>query len=343
MTALPSSITVFTEKSGSHLQGIAIDRDRKYLYCSFTTCLIKYDLQGNLIGSVTGLAGHLGCLAYNDEDGMIYGSLEYKHDKIGQGIVNNIGYTESLQDGFYIARFDPDKITGPDMDARNIMEAVFLKEVLDDYAAPGHRYGCSGIDGLTFAPSFEDGTGHFLYVAYGIYGDTGRCDNDYQVLLKYDISLWNGCAQALDQKNMHTSGPAAPDGKYFVYTGNTTYGIQNLEYDPWSNTMVAAVYRGKKEQFPNYPMFFIDCAVPPKTEPLKGIGISAPVLSLTDFHGSAQICGSEFPLGSTGIAALGDGRFYIAQSFRTEQGYGGTVRLYRFDREKLTFCPEERP
>ena len=341
MNTLPNTITVYTEKSGGHLQGIAIDRERHFLYCSFTTCLMKFDLEGSLIGSVTGLAGHLGCLAYNKRDGKIYGSLEYKQDKIGQGIIDRLGYTDKLQDGFYVVRFDPEKITAPDMDARDIMEAVFLKEVLDDYAAPGHRFGCSGIDGLTFAPSMEDHTGHFLYVAYGIYSDTNRTDNDYQVLLKYDISNWDSFAAPLDQRNMHTQGPEKPDEKYFVYTGNTSYGIQNLEYDPCTNTMIAAVYRGKKEQFHNYPMFFIDCAQPPRSELLRGIGTTAPVLSLTDFRGSNHLCGSEFPFGSTGIIALGNNLFYISEHYRTEQGYGGVIRLYRLDKTQLTFIPKE--
>ena len=57
-----------------HIQGIAIDQNREYIYCSFTTVLIKMDLKGQLIGTVTGLAGHLGCIAYNMSDGCVYGS-----------------------------------------------------------------------------------------------------------------------------------------------------------------------------------------------------------------------------------------------------------------------------
>ena len=37
---------------GGHIQGIAIDSERKYIYCSFTTELVKLDLDGNEIGSV---------------------------------------------------------------------------------------------------------------------------------------------------------------------------------------------------------------------------------------------------------------------------------------------------
>jgi len=340
---LPSSITVFTEQSGSHLQGIAIDRDRKYIYCSFTTCLLKVDLSGNIVGSVKGLVGHLGCIAYNALDNRVYGSLEFKNDAIGKGILKNIGCESVVQDGFYIVRFDVDKINRMDMDAEKdgVMQSVFLNEVYHDYSAPGHRFGCSGIDGVTFAPSI--GTAEepkHLYVAYGVYGDNTRSDNDYQVILKYDITSWDAYAQPLNQQNMHRSGPEKPDAKYFVYTGNTTYGIQNLEYDAFSKTMIAAVYPGNKPQFTNYPMFFIDCTKEPKTELLRGIGETGAVIPLTDFNNSlhsGEICGSAFPHGSTGIISLGEGYFYISQSFQNDHGFGGVIELYRFDREQLTF------
>ena len=71
---------------GGHCQGIAVDTARKFIYYSFTTELVKTDLNGRLIGSVTGLLGHLGCIDFCDADGRVYGSLEYKNDAIGKGI-----------------------------------------------------------------------------------------------------------------------------------------------------------------------------------------------------------------------------------------------------------------
>lgn len=337
---LPRSITVRPENAGGHLQGIAIDAKRKYMYLSFTTCLVKTDLNGRIMGSVSGLVGHLGCIAYNYRDGRVYGSLEFKNDVIGRGIMKNIGYQNDIKDGFYIVRFDVDKIDRMDMSAEKdgVMSAVFLKEVYDDYSAEGHRLGCSGIDGITFAPSFEDKAKERLYVAYGIYGDNSREDNDYQVILQYDTSNWDQYGKPLDQLDMHRDGPASPDSKYFVYTGNTTYGIQNLEYDPSSDTMIAAVYKGQKEQFPNFSMFFINCAVPPKIELLKGIGKVGLELSLTNFKNTSdEITGSNFPHGSTGIASLGGGYFYISQPLRSENSHGGVIDLYKLDRENLTF------
>ena len=68
MNRLPLSIKTGNWKGG-HIQGIAVDRERKYIYCSYTTEFIKLDMEGNLIGSVRGFTGHLGCMAYNYEDG----------------------------------------------------------------------------------------------------------------------------------------------------------------------------------------------------------------------------------------------------------------------------------
>lgn len=335
-------ITVSTV-SGSHVQGIAVDAKREYMYFSFTTCLVKTDMRGNIVGSVTGLAGHLGCIAYNCDDGKVYGSLEFKRDSIGRGILANLGSARTLRDGFYMTIFDVEKITRMDMDAEKdgVMTAVYLKEVFDDYSAPGHRYGCSGIDGTTFAPAFGAESGkNYLYVAYGIYGDTERQDNDHQVILQYDVSGWQHWAKALNQEDMHQSGPAAPDAKYFVFTGNTTYGIQNLEYDPASRTMLAAVYRGKKAQYPNYAMYFIDCTKAPETKMLPGIGHQGQCLSLAPLgerHEATGIRGSDFPHGSTGIAALGDGSFYISQPFQADNTFGSSVSLYRFDPQSTEF------
>ena len=61
--------------NGGHCQGIALDTEHRYLYFSFTTMLIKTDLEGRFIGSVTGLLGHLGCIDFCDRDGRLYGSL----------------------------------------------------------------------------------------------------------------------------------------------------------------------------------------------------------------------------------------------------------------------------
>jgi hypothetical protein len=141
---------------------------------------------------------------------------------------------------------------------------------------------------------------------------------------------------------MHRSGPAAPDGKYFVFTGNTTWGIQNLEYDPYTDTLLTAVYPGQKPQFPNHPMFFIDHAVPPVRQVLRGLNEEGAVLSLAD-RGNlpGSIPGSDFPYGSTGIIALGDGFYYVSEPFVKDGIQCSTIRLYRFEKDTGKFIPVE--
>ena len=91
---LPDSIPIASRKN-FHIQGIAMDKEHHYFYVSYTTQLVKYDLNGKEVGSVDNLLGHLGCIAYNPKDGKVYGSLEYKNDEIGRGISNKAPDTDS--------------------------------------------------------------------------------------------------------------------------------------------------------------------------------------------------------------------------------------------------------
>ncbi len=88
------------EQGNRHGQGIAVDRKNGFVYFSFTDKLIKTDWQGNLLGSVTGYVGHLGCIDFDPATNTVYGSLEYKNDAIVQNKTNV----------FYIAMFDGAKI-----------------------------------------------------------------------------------------------------------------------------------------------------------------------------------------------------------------------------------------
>lgn len=324
---------IYVEDGNSHVQGVVVDIQRGVAYFSFTTRLIKTNLKGEVIGSVDGFIGHLGCLAMNPEDGRIYASLEYKNDKIGKGILKGLGNeskTEENKNAFYIAIFDGEKITRPGMNAENdnIISTVYLKEVVDDFNAvvmnrgkqTKHRYGCSGIDGIAFGPAFGKKSGkHLLNVAYGIYGDTSRTDNDYQVILQYDPAKLRQYENPLSQSRLNESGPDHPLNKYFLYTGNTTYGVQNLEYDANTGYWFAAVYPGKKSIFPNYSLFAIDGAQIPVLQTLKGFDSTenGNVLQLANagMHDTKSgIYGWQYPWGATGMYSVGNGYFYISQN-----------------------------
>lgn len=323
---LPATVDGGAWKSG-HVQGMAVDRRKGFVYFSFTNLLVKTDLTGKPVGSVTGFTGHLGDLDFNTKDGRVYGSLEYKAAK-----------------AFYIAIFDGDRITEMDMDAETtgVVSTVHLKEVVDDYTADmdgngvfdgdtaktaDHRYGCSGIDGVAFGPAFDDRRGdthgsssrtQLLTVAYGVYANTTRQDNDNQVLLQYDIRRWKKYERPLTESDPHTSGPGSPDGKYFSYTGNTTYGVQNLDYDAHSGNWLLAAYKGTKTQFPNYSLFVIDGSKHPVSGPISGQptperGRLLPLLRKGLHHPASGTYGWE-SAGQYGLVSLDDGRYYLAEA-----------------------------
>ena len=343
---LPDSI--YSGKGGGlHVQGVAVDKAKGYVYFSFTDRLIKTSLSGKLIGSVTGFVGHLGDLDFSD-DGKIYGSLEYKNDAIGKGIEKELGIKTRGEDGFYIAIFDGSRIVRPDMDAEKeeVLRTVYIREAVNDYRGKvkdgnderPHRFACSGIDGVAFAPAIgsSNAAKKFLYVAYGVYGDTARNDNDHQVILQYDVSDWDRYAKKISQDSLHHSGPIKPLEKYFVKTGNTRYGIQNLAYDPHTGNLFAAVYRGAKVQFPNYDLFVIDG----KKKPVKNYissdhqRIKVKTLSLLEAgpkDPASGIRGWYFKWGATGLCPLGNGLFYVSHNSTAKDGQQqSTLHLYNW-------------
>ncbi|MBQ8345451.1 MAG: hypothetical protein IJY42_04195 [Clostridia bacterium] len=318
-----------------HCQGIAVDLQKGYIYYSFTTKLIKSDLQGNLIGSVDGLIGHLGCIDFCRSDGRVYGSLEYKNDVIGQGILKNLQLTDTqMTNAFYCVIFDVDKIDRMGMNAETdgIMRAVYLPEVVEDFEGQvtvdgktlPHRYGCSGIDGLGWGPHWGKTDGEeLLRICYGVYGDPLRTDNDDQIILTLDAKdWWDTLALPLRQDQMHQSG-ARSLTKCFVHTGSTNWGVQNLEYDAYLQRWLLAVYRGKKPQFPNYDLFFISATAQPTPSTHSVYGEEILTLPLA--------CeGIRFPYGSTGLYAFGDGRYYFSQHGKHDElGQYTHAVLYR--------------
>lgn len=343
--SLPDSI-VSGKQGNFHVQGMAVDEANGYIYFSFTDQLVKMDMSGHLVGSVTRLVGHLGDLAFDPETGRIYGSLEFKDDAIGKGITRKLGLKNSGNVNFYIAIFKGSDIVRPHMNAEegDLLRTVYLREVVGDYEATvtsggrevKHRFGCSGIDGVTLAPAIGSPDSHkkYLYVAYGIYGDTTRSDNDYQVILKYDVAKLNKLGERLSQEHPHHAGPRKPLAKYFVRTGNTTYGIQNLAYDAYTGNFFAAVYKGTKRQFPNYSLFVIDG----HRKPVKGKirsddrDIRVSKLSLLQAGGGdaqSGIRGWRFKWGSTGLFSLGKGFFYVSHNNRTPDGQQETT-VYKY-------------
>lgn len=262
----------------SHLQGICVDEKLEYMYFSYTTALAKIDIKtGELVASVVNFGpgsfnveggAHLGCIDYYD--GHIYGSLEYK--------------TPGKK--FFLAIFDAAEMTEVGMDVNKMAEdqkvvnGVLLSEPTMDFRDPldtevfigqdsygdatneennGHRFACSGIDGVTMGKWPGGGDDEiYMIVAYGVYGVYGggkfdnRYDNMYNVLQFYKLSdLWqeegntwnipfNG-KRGLEREIGEGEALTAARTLY-VYTGNTQYGAQNIEYEWDTGDIVLYTY-----------------------------------------------------------------------------------------------------
>ena len=138
ITHLPRQI-YSGEQGPFHVQGIAVDLENGYMYFSFTTSLLKTDLQGKLLGSVVGMTGHLGCMSLNPDDGRLYASIEYKHDAIGKGILNKLEGTQNDEaTGFYVAVFDVDRIDRIGMNAETDDVKAFVRQ--DRHGEISDRY-----------------------------------------------------------------------------------------------------------------------------------------------------------------------------------------------------------
>ena len=354
---------IYVGGQSQHVQGIALDREAGYMYMSFTNRFIKADLQGNIVASIDRIQGHLGAMCFNPENRMVYASLECKDDEIGAGIAKALGTETVSRSGcvFYIAIIDVDKLTdvGVDPEGSDVLRTVCVKEAGADYKAVvsidgkeyEHKYGCSGIDGVTIAPPVgKPGGKSMLYVAYGVYSDVERTDNDYQVLLCYDLGKLDRYAETITFGTVPENGPSKPKAKYFVRTGNTNWGVQNLSYDSHTGNVFMAVYRGKKAEWPNYYLY----AFPLDQKPTKGVLVGMgydntkhPLLSLAAeglLDEATGVRGWNFKWGSTGLCPLGNGMWYISENARDKQTglESCTARLYRWSGEPArAFVPVE--
>ena len=327
----------------SHVQGIAVDRSKGHVYFSFTTVLVKTDLHGRLLATVEGLSGHLGDVTFDPGTRKLYGSLEYK-----------------AAEAFYVAVFDVDAIHRVGLEATDprVMRTVHLAEVTADFIAPPStpqadtaargRYGCSGIDGIAMGPRFGGVDGRrMLTVAYGVYSGIDREDNDHQVLLQYAaVDWWDTLARPLVEAAPHRSGPARPDGKYFVRTGNTTFGVQNLEYDAELRRWFLGVYPGRKLAFPNFTLFAVDADARPRRGALAGLagerGRQLP-LAVDGLADRSTGVRGWYQRADVGIAALGGGLFYLSTAGAADGLQTSRLTLCRWTGEAVRpFLPVEQ-
>lgn len=306
-----------------HCQGIAVDKENGFIYYSYTTMLIKCSFEGKIVASVTGIKGHMGDITYNAADGMLY-----------------CGYYSEGRTGFYIYIFNTKKINKMNMKpSKDIVRSVYVREAYEDYLGSvdfenedgtkttfAHRYGCSGIDGVTMGPDFlgKEKKKEYLTVAYGTYSETKRTDNNYQVLLQYDVSSWWSSYGQSIANSSHRVGPEKC-GKFFLYTGNTYWGTQTMEYFDEFNIWILNCYKSRNPKFKPYTMFAIDGDLKPKKKKLEGQPKSDKQYVLShytdgEYDKKHNVWGWYNSYGVQGIAYMGDGLFYITRPYKSWTG-----------------------
>ena len=332
-TERPSS--VFIGGQTHHVQGIAYDEAAGKMYFSFTTRFLATDFDGNIVGSIDKIHGHLGAMTFDAARRKIYASLECKDDEIGANISRKLGVAGYSVSRFYIAEIDVDAVNRMGTPQEEAIRLISVEQAAQDYREEveyggrrhKHRYGCTGIDGITIGPGFGGKGGEFLYVAYGIKSDTTRTDNDYQILLQYPMkdiraggteSEAKACAESKGKEGA-VAGAAAKGKKlkpqrYFIRTGNTRYGVQNLAWDAYSGLMFLAVYKGEKKQWPNYDLFAVNMNSKPRKARLEGVPYERRKMNVVELAGD----GWRFKYGSMGLCPLGDGTWYIAEGGKTK-------------------------
>jgi len=297
---LPSSFDVKI-RAKDHVQGMAADTSAHCFYLSFTTSLVKCDYEGNILARLDSIPGHLGAMSFDASARKLYASLECKDDEIGRGIAAHLGMEAYSQEEsrFYIAVFDVDRLE----EGRSAMQTYEITEVKADYKT---RYGCAGMDGVTIAPQIGKKKGKpCLYVAYGIYGDISRRDNDNQILLEYRLDQFKPGKTPKHRE------------KYFIFTGNTTWGVQNLCYDANTGCIFMACYAGKKPEFPNFSLFAFPVDQKPVEKVLRGLENDGEHQSLELLQEGLLssikgLRGWRFSAASTGLCSLGDGRWFVS-------------------------------
>lgn len=163
-----------------------------FMYWSFTDSLVKTTMNGTMKCQVQIHGGHLGDIDYHN--GKIYGSY----------LKNSLpGHAWEDWTGFKIYVFDAD-----DLHTENIINLDICDYYKSITCTPEDTRGFQGIDGVAIAPDPKSGEDR-LFVACALY--TGEKYNN-QIILQFTLD-------------------GVYETEYHIPTGNTVYGIQNLDYN----------------------------------------------------------------------------------------------------------------
>ena len=308
-----------TFRSGQyHVQGLAFDPRSQCVFLSTTTAIVKMSLDGSVLGSVVGFHGHIGAVTLDTLHRRLYASLEDLDDALCTNMARyaNRQPVSREQIVMSIVEVDIDKVNAKNMPFREVAVLHPLHEPLSDYRTEVNmdgksyegRFSCKGIDALAIGPAIGNASdeARYLYVACISDNDTLRADSEYNRLLCYRLDDFS--------HSVH---------QYFIRTGLTSYGIQNMEWDSFRQCLHLFVYPGQKSSNPNYSQFSIDVTQPSYYAPLQGVSyFTEPVEQLK------VASASHFAAGAQGICQFDESRFLTAEYKKIDNHRYTTIKLF---------------
>ncbi|MCQ2399713.1 MAG: hypothetical protein MJ072_04315, partial [Clostridia bacterium] len=227
-----------------------------------------------------------------------------------------------------------------------VMKTVYVDELFDDYYyvtpdGKNYKYGVCGLDGCGIGPKFGETDGkQYITIATDTQNDVTRTDNDYAILLQFDIEEINKVAIPLDFQNPHTVS-VKPAGRYFFYTGNMDYGIQVIEYDEYTKKWFFICYPSSKPNFPKAYTFTVNAEDKPVWQKVKGQLFDEEAYHLVydkdaTLHTATGITYWTFWQANTGFISLGDGTYLVSNSQSTGSSYSDKVDTWRFTAKQPT-------
>lgn len=264
--------------------------DGTYMYWSFTDTVVKTTLKGTVRRCVPISGGHLGDIDYHE--GKLYASF------MGNSLP---GHPWNDWTSFMIYVFDAETLE---------IEKKINLDICDHYKSlkgtPDDTRGFQGIDGVAFGkiPGTEEWR---MFVACAL--DTG-VSYENNILLRFTLD-------------------GVYETEYPIKTGNTVFGIQNLDYDATTGEFWFSTYGGSEPYQPKETLYKTDVNITKAEEKFRFssaygfecLGNGKYYCSLqwgvnTDRGGGAYMCDKSFFKQSKTEAEITD---YIKQFTENEQ------------------------
>lgn len=193
--------------------------DGEYMYWSFTDTVVKTTLEGTVKRCVPITGGHLGDIDYHD--GKLYASY------MGNCLP---GHAWNDWTSFKIYVFDAETLENTDRINLDICD--YYKSLK---GTPADTRGFQGIDGVAFGkiPGTEEWR---MFVACAL--DNGE-DYKNNILLRF-------------------TADGVYETEYPISTGNTVFGIQNLDYDATTGEFWFSTYGGSEPYQPKETLYKTD-------------------------------------------------------------------------------------